>query len=62
VLSVMDIELHRLARDDDFVNLRGDPAPIRGVGVELVTSLNGDFSSLRNGLKNSISTRKRGIV
>jgi hypothetical protein len=59
VLFVMEIALHRLARDDDFVNLRGDP---RGVGVELVTSLNGDFSSLRNGLKNSISTRKRGIV
>jgi hypothetical protein len=57
VLSVMELELSRFVRDD-FVNLRGEPAPIRGVGVELVTSLNGDFSSLRNGLNNSISRRK----
>ena len=62
MLFVIDIELHRLVRDDDFVNLRGEPTPIRGVGVELVTSLNGDFSSLRNGLNNSIVTRKIGII
>ena len=61
MLFVVDIELDRLVRDDDdLVNLRADPAPMRGVGVEFVTSLNGDFSSLRVGLNNSIS-RKGGI-
>jgi hypothetical protein len=51
---VVDIELDRFARDD-LVNLRGEAAPIPGVGVELVTSLKGDFSSLRDELSRSIS-------
>lgn len=50
---MVDIELDRFARDD-FINLRGETAPIPGVGVELVTSLKGDFSSLRDGLSRSI--------
>jgi len=49
----MDIELDRFARDV-LVNLRDEAAPIPGVGVELVTSLKGDFSSLRDGLSRSI--------
>jgi hypothetical protein len=61
-LFVTELELDRLVRDEDFVNLRGDAAPIKGVGVELVISLNGDFSSLRDGLNASISTRKEGII
>ena len=56
MLFIVDIELDRFVR---LVNLRTDPAPMRCVGVELVTSLKGDFSSLRNGLNNSISARKR---
>lgn len=62
MLFVTELELDRLVRDEDFVNLRGEAAPIKGIGVELVISLNGDFSSLRDGLNTSISTRKEEII
>jgi hypothetical protein len=56
-MVVVDIEVDRFLRDD-LVNFRGEPAPITCVGVELVTSLNGDFSILRDELNRSILKRK----
>jgi hypothetical protein len=38
-----------------FVVLCGEPVRIPGVGVELVTSLNGDFSKCRAGVSSSIA-------
>lgn len=52
--GVFVVELIRLCRDD-FVILRGDPAPNPGVGVVLVTSLNGDLSRRRDGVRYSMS-------
>ena len=56
-MVAVDIELDRFLRDD-LVNFRGEPAPITCVGVQLVISLNGDFSILRDGLNRSIPKRK----
>jgi len=50
---VVVVELDRFDLVGNFVILRGEP-PIPGVGVELVTSFNGDLSNSRDGLKRSI--------
>lgn len=55
------VELDRFDLVGNFVILRGEP-PIPGVGVELVTSFNGDLSNSRDGLKRSIvSWTLRGL-
>ena len=53
VLRLCGVFIDRFERV--FVILCGDPILIPGVGVELVTSLKGDFSRCREGVSNSIA-------